>query len=204
MAQTARPRTVAKAARMVAAVALAVAGTLAATAGSAQATPFPETWHADNKNHSYCFAGTPRDWTTAKRKVVHWGMKRLGSTTDMVTAQEDDGPGLGACVFDTDIQWWLWNLPAGVRGEAKCMDWNSGSVCNSANINMDFPEIDKRGDDWYDRRKTALHEIGHTVGLGHHSPGTHDCTMVSGEIPSRAVKWRSLHAHDIGHINARY
>ncbi|WP_422772333.1 hypothetical protein ACN28C_04560 [Plantactinospora sp. WMMC1484] len=181
---------------------LVVTGALVVAPGSAQATPFPETWYADSSGHAFCFAGS--GWTTPYRDVVYWAMDRLGQPTDMTTLLERNGPSPGACVSGSDIQWYVWNLPAGTRGQTRCADWTSSNVCNSAVVDMDFAELDKGTDDWYDRRKTAVHEIGHTVGLGHHSPSAHDCAMISGEVPSRDMKWRTYHSHDIGHINGRY
>lgn len=105
----------------------------------------------------------------------------------------------------TDIVWWAISIPTpGVRGQTTCQAYLTGWRCDRSWVDLDFAYIDEGDNDWFDRRKTAMHEIGHTIGLGHHSPAAHDCTMVTGEVPSTDIKWRSYDAHDIGHINAAY
>jgi hypothetical protein len=65
---------------------------------------------------------------------------------------------------------------------------------------LDYPQLDVGINDWYDRRKTAVHEVGHSVGLGHDAISA----MISGEVPSIALVWRRYSPHDIGHLNANY
>ena len=55
-------------------------------------------------------------------------------------------------------------------------------------------------DDWEDRRKTAVHEVGHSVGLGHDTISA----MKQGEIPDSSLTWRTFSADDITHINDEY
>lgn len=173
---------------------VAFAATLAAPT-AAHATPYPETWLPDNRTHAFCFSSSFN--TTAERDVAYWAMDRLGEPTDMISKVE-------ACASGTDLYWYAVNLGPGLRGEAQCMRSLDNGRCDTADIRMDFAELNSGGDDWYDQRKTAVHEIGHTVGLGHHSPSAHACAMVSGEVPSRDMKWRTFHSHDIAHINATF
>jgi hypothetical protein len=173
---------------VVAAVGL-LAGVLVAPQ-KASATPFPETWLADGNFHTYCYTST----FTSDQAVGQYGMDTLDSTTDFTSSFDS------SCDDGTDVWWWELNLAAGIRGEAQCMVWYSATQCHSADVRLDYAELDVGSNDWYDRRKTAVHEIGHTVGLGHHN----DCAMISGEIPSTALQWRRYSAHDVEHINAAY
>lgn len=177
--------------------ALLVVGSMLAPT-NANATTFPETWLADGNFHTYCLTST---FTTAPA-VAHNAMSVLDSTTDFTIGQD------ASCLDGTDIWWWQSDLPAGTRGQASCFAFHADGTCSSNDINIDFPELDLGANDAEDREKTAVHEVGHTIGLGHHSPAAHDCAMRSGDITTFAdplnIKWRRYHAHDIEHINAQY
>lgn len=177
---------------LVAIVATAFAGLF--LPGRASATPFPETWLADSSLHTYCFTAgfsNSRDPFTGT-----YAMIILDNTTDMSISD------YGACSDNTaDIWWWAQDLPGTIRGQAECIFWNgSGSACDSADVRIDFDQLDIGDNDIADRDKTSVHEVGHTIGLGHHT----DCAMISGEIPSLDLQWRRYSAHDISHINAQY
>ncbi|WP_216209962.1 hypothetical protein [Amycolatopsis aidingensis] len=177
-------------------------GTVLVAPGSAQATKFPETYLADSQSHGYCFVGG--GWFQSRKNSVHYAMDKLGDPTDMTTFMERGGAYPGDCKPGTDVAFFAADLPGNVRGLAQCADWNSSDRCNKSKVTMDYPQLDEGPWDWQDRRKTALHEIGHTVGLGHHSPGAHDCAMLRGPIPNKNLKWRQLHPHDHYHINRQY
>jgi len=49
------------------------------------------------------------------------------------------------------------------------------------------------------RRKTACHELGHALGLTHHSSGTYGC-MRSGSV---SVATYSYVSHHLAHIESR-
>lgn len=176
---------------------LAAAGVLVAPP-AAHATPFPETWLADGNFHTYCLTS---GFTTAP-DVAHNAMNVLGNTTDFTVSRDT------SCLAGSDIWWWQSNLPAGTRGQASCFQFHSNGRCSSNDVSIDFPELDIGANDAQDREKTAVHEVGHTVGLGHHSPASHDCAMRSGDIMTFAdslnIKWRRYHSHDISHINTQY
>ena len=54
------------------------------------------------------------------------------------------------------------------RGVRDCWLESPTGTCTSSDIKLDFGQIDTgTGDVWEDRRKTAVHEVGHSVGLGH-------------------------------------
>lgn len=162
----------------------------------AHATEYPETWLPDSKGHAFCLTDSMN--TKEKRDIAYWAMDRVGDTTDLDTFVEP-------CAAGTDVWWAAKDLGGTLRGWAECVTWNSDrGVCDSADVILDLGRLNRGNDDWYDHRKTAVHEVGHTVGLDHHSPGAHDCAMIRGEIPGRDMKWRSFHAHDIAHINDQF
>ena len=78
-------------------------------------------------------------------------------------------------------------------------------ICIASDIELDFDELDDgpndtSDDDWEDRRKTAVHEVGHSIGLGHDTIST----MRQGEIPDTSLTWRRYSADDIADINGHY
>ena len=48
--------------------------------------------------------------------------------------------------------------------------------------------------------QTAVHEVGHSVGLGHDTISA----MKSGEITDTSLTWRTYSAADIADINSHY
>lgn len=158
----------------------------------ASATPYPETLLPDSTGHSHCFYV---GWQATDRKDVFWWARDRVEETDINMIGE-------TCSGGTDVRLWDAGLASGSRGEWECLSILSNGRCDISDVRIDFQEIDTGTDDWYDRRKTMVHELGHSVGLGHHSPGEHDCAMVSGEIPDLDIRWRVFHPHDRGHINA--
>ncbi|GAA4684769.1 hypothetical protein [Phytohabitans rumicis] len=174
---------------------IALGGTLVAQP-AAHATPFPELWLADSAGHAYCFVANFDNYPE-HRSRVHWGMDRLDDQTQMTDIFESCAPG-------TDIWFSRVDLPGNDRGQTSCQRWLAGEKCDSAVIWIDFIEINEGSWDVEDQQKTVVHEIGHSIGLGHHSPSAHNCAMYVGEIPSNDLQWRSYHSHDVGHINAQY
>lgn len=144
---------------------------------------------ADSALHTFCLTST----FTTDPSVARYAMDILDATTDMWDSEQ-------SCAMSTDVWWWQSDLPAGTRGQRSCYSHSSPGICDSSDIDLDFPELDIGTDDWYDRRKTSVHELGHSVGLNHDT----ESAMISGEIPSTALQWRRYSAHDIGHINAAY
>jgi hypothetical protein len=159
--------------------------------GTAQANPFPGIdTVADSSTHTFCLHAS----YVTDPSVATYAMDVLDDTTDLSDVQ-------GACLASTDVWWYEANLPALLQyGEYYCVTLVSPGVCNSADVLMDFPAIDLDAFDWYDRRQTAVHEIGHSVGLAHDNISA----MKTGQANSVLVQWRRFSAHDIGHINAHY
>ena len=175
-----------------------VAAALLATQAPAHATPFPgngDSTFADNDLHTYCY--TPG--FTTDESVGSYGMWVLGDTTDMDHLFPLDPP---TCHFmETDIWWWEADLPGTDRGVRDCWLESPAGICTSSDITLDFAQIDSGAAPvWEDRRKTAVHEVGHSIGLGHDNVSV----MRQGEVPDSSLTWRRFSAHDIAHINGRY
>lgn len=173
--------------------ALAVAAVASLGMPPAGADTFPGNYDqalADNATHTFCLTST----FTTDPSVATYAMSVLDDTTQMT----DDR--IASCTSITDVWWWQSNLPAGTRGQRVCVTYNSAGRCESADIDLDFGELDIGGNDWYDRRKTSVHEVGHSVGANHDS----ESAMITGEVPSTALQWRRYSSHDVGHINNAY
>jgi hypothetical protein len=178
-----------RATRVVAASAFA----LSVLAAPAAADTFPGNYDAalaDSSLHTFCLTST----FTTDPSIATYAMDVLDSTTDMWDSH------YSSCDNSLDVWWWEWDLPGSLRGQRTCYAYNSAGRCDSSDIDIDLAQLDIGSDDWYDRRKTSVHELGHSVGANHDS----ESAMISGEIPSTALQWRRYSAHDIGHINAAY
>ena len=147
---------------------------------------------ADDFIHTYCLTSS---FVLEEHKLVpEYAMYWLNQTTDMTDQAQ-------SCLNYTDVWWYKADLPAGARGQRICaVVGDIPSVCDRSNVSIDFVEVDIGSNDWEDRRKTACHELGHSVGLNH---DTESC-MISGEIPNVNEQWRRYSSHDVGHINAQY
>lgn len=172
---------------------IALTGALV-TPAPAAADPFPgnaDTTLADSATHIYCLTST----FTTDPEGAHYAMiDVLEGTTGM------DSLYRGSCTDSSvDVWWWERNLPAGIRGERQCIVYTSASVCNSSDVRMDYDEIDIGTSDAEDRRKTAVHEIGHTLGFGHF---TQSDAMRQGEIPDTNVRWRRYCDHHEDHLDS--
>jgi hypothetical protein len=89
----------------------------------------------------------------------------------------------------TDISWWATDLATPLGGVTTCDKLRPGSttLCDHWHVALDNdPQTDAQ------RRATACHELGHTIGFKDGDGGW--CGPGSDELSS----------HDIWHINARY
>ena len=158
---------------------------------TATADTFPDNHHqglADSSIHTFCFILFEGD-----QNVATYAMSVLDSTTDMSDLQID------SCEMETDIYWQDLDLPGSIRGQYQCIFYTE-DMCDSADVRLDWEELDEGEHDWEDRRKTAVHEIGHSVGTNHDTVSA----MITGEIPNTDIQWRRFSTHDIDHINESY
>jgi hypothetical protein len=161
-------------------------------APAAEADTFPGNYDArvaDSAGHLFCWHSS----FTTDTSVGTYAMDVLDSTTDMYDVAV-------LCSNTTDVWWMQANLSGTLRGQRTCEVAVSSTVCDRSNVVLDFPELDVGSNDWYDRRKTSVHELGHSVGLDHDTVSA----MISGEIPSTALQWRRYSSHDISHIDTQY
>ena len=95
------------------------------------------------------------------------------------------------------------------RGTYKCTDKSSG-VCNAAVITLDFDALDSSDhsngydDETVDRLKTAFHEVGHSIGLGHDPINCKRSVMMQGPVPDARSQWVTFDDHDLAHVNSAY
>lgn len=184
----------------------AVIGTVAVPT-SAQADEWGPVVHpgvlfyTDNSTVTYCYT----QGFNSFRAVADEGMRILDATTDL-TSQLPGTPEF--CEFDqTDAWWWSVDFPGSTRGRTTChlvAPWD-GTICQGHDIQMDFPQLDIGSNDPEDRLKTAVHELGHFLGLQHDTPDGAGSAMISGEIPNTNIQYRRWSSHHINqHLNVRY
>lgn len=153
-------------------------------------------YYADNSLHSYCWASP-----MSMKDEAEWAMiYALANDTDMSRSYSGYCDGYD---YNTDVWFYSYDLPYPARGQYDCVGFDSPTICGTADIVFDIPQIEGDGDLWwYDRVKTACHEIGHSVGLAHAATAT-DC-MDFGAVPGTQIQWRNYNSHHIYHINSRY
>ena len=164
----------------------------------------------DNFGHTYCFDGG--GWTTAWRNIVHSRMAAL----DAETSYWDIFPIPNDCALITDLYFQL-DTAMTPRGDYRCQLWNKGvdgvpnsgdDRCESAIIRLN-PNL--LTDD-HQRRKTACHEIGHSVGLAHRlwptpdplldRPNYWDDCMETGPVLA-GIQWEHYNDHHEDHVDSR-
>lgn len=183
----------------VALITAVAAGMTIAPGGQAEADDFGTCssttgCRADDANMDYC---TPYPWP-----VADWGtpfgdaMANLDAQTDMYRTYSNP------CGPQTDIGGYLNTSPerpsglgSTTRGVWICTKRVAGrtNTCDQGSMVINTALLP----DYYQRRKTMCHEIGHAAGLTHTS--TYGGCMVSGS--STNVHYSS---HHVSHINAAY
>lgn len=182
---------------------LAAAALLGAFVAPRPAFAVMDILQADNNSHSYCLTSG----FTTQPSLAHDAMSVLDADTEFSIA--NNGTCSGTRTSSTIDVWWVeLNLEGDIRGQEQCRKVIPGSSdpfllpsCETADVRIDYAELDEGENDALDREKTAVHELGHSVGLGHH---THVCAMRSGELGGTNVELRRWHANDIAMINDNY
>lgn len=156
----------------------------------------------DSFAHTFCFSGS--GWTDTWRTVVTSRMQNLDSQTRYTDSFHS------ACDGSIDVQFVLdSNLGSSIRGSYRCNGENWGAdglpftgdeLCTTSTVRLNPTLLP----DGHQRRKTACHEIGHSVGLAHGvstSTFFNDC-MLSGAAPS-GEQFERYNTHHISHANSR-
>lgn len=100
-----------------------------------------------------------------------------------------------------DIKWLDANLGS-TRGDYICLEpfspFQDNGTCLASRVRLNPTEINQGPNDPEDRKKTACHEAGHSIGFQHGDDKT-DC-MINGPIPDTTDQWRTFGGHHITHI----
>ena len=152
----------------------------------------------DSTGHSFCYYNIPAG--TDRARMVD-AMEYLDSATNMYDVYT------ASCFTSTDVVF-VYQTPIPIpgignaRGFTDCRSFVNNFFCDQARVSIDIWQIGLEATDPTNHEmnigKTVRHEVGHTVGLSHHPPGTD--AMSSGAVPSNwSFFWYT--AHDIIHIN---
>ncbi|MEY4390936.1 MAG: hypothetical protein RLZZ400_679 [Actinomycetota bacterium] len=147
---------------------------------------------ADDASHTWCEGHL--NYVPSWFDPMQDAMDNLDSQTDMTTGAPT------SCYTSTDIWYDVYGssvLGLNVRGRSMCrVALTVGTVCGSFIVQLNSDLLST----YSSRRKTACHEIGHTVGLSHSSilTSTSDC-MISGDYT-----FHTLNSHHVSHINSKY
>lgn len=174
------------------AVALAVvsiAGMVIATEASANTygpsennnLPFP-----DDRNHTFTYVGLE----PAYDQAANWArVEALGNGTNM-TEEYVGGTASYIDVFVYDEYY-----GGTQRGFYQCVSRHPSGNCDTSDVVMNNSVLNSQSQN--NKTKTACHEIGHSVGLGHTS--LTDSCMIEGS--SENIRFSD---HDKNHINGRF
>lgn len=108
---------------------------------------------ADDTHHTFCFSGrVPQPLIDAGTAA----MSNLSSQADWTVELLDLCDNLTDVIFIEDVS-------LADRGAYSCIIRKTGNVCERAHIRLNPNRLTTAND----RRKTACHEVGHSVGLKH-------------------------------------
>lgn len=181
---------------VIGALAMSLASASPALADSSQPGGPP-----DRGSHTYCY-GDGFTWTGTADGAMGW----LEDQTLVDTTFHS------SCTTRTDV---VWNLESidGVFGMAICYErTEDGGYCDQYDVYLNSGLIVDADHPSSQRRKTACHELGHTVGVRHYAnesyPGadtSHSC-LRSGPVPTADQAWHTRFGphHRLYHINPHF
>jgi len=155
----------------------------------------------DTGAHTWCVPASP---AVTLHDIADDSMRRARDQTTMTRAYHD------TCNGATDVKWlWAFEPNDPYYGMAVCVNWYENHRCNRYEITLNKSNIDTWTYPGSQLRKTACHELGHTLGVSHYKfseyPGgdtSHSC-MRSFEVPSPNKSWHITYGnhHVKSHIN---
>lgn len=176
--------------------ALVVAFSSGLVASPAQGDPDFSEGRPDKGVHSYCFTD---------------GFTSVGTANDTMQRIENQTPAevrREGCDNETDVRWSNREIP-GAFGAATCYNRNTSGTCASFTLRLNNSNIETSSHPASQRRKTACHEAGHTLGVSHYAgndlPGydtEHSC-LRTGYVGDPDQPWHTTYGvhHKIWHIN---
>lgn len=132
----------------------------------------------DDEDHWFCLGASTSGFSTLRDSFVY-AMANMEAYTDFDSRQRADG----GCDATINVQWKVDSTGGTQRGFWQCVDVNDGK-CGKATITV-WPDVisGDGGPFAVNARKTACHELGHSLAQTHHSKPYDDC-MVIGRVDS--------------------
>lgn len=172
-----------------------------ASAGPALADSSQPGGPPDRGSHTYCY-GAGFTWTGTADGAMGW----LEEQTLVDTTFHS------SCTTSTDVRWHLEPIE-GAFGMAFCFQrTDNQAYCDRYKLVLNSELIVDAAHPSSQRRKTACHELGHTVGVRHYFeddfPGadtSHSC-LRSGPVPTADQAWHTRFGphHRLYHINPHF
>ncbi|MDW8807474.1 hypothetical protein P1P68_22465 [Streptomyces scabiei] len=169
-------------------------GILLATVQSAQANSFGPLY-ADNSGHSFFYDD---DLSSGQRSGMGWARTNSLGPTDMTTSVNSG--------YNSQVDVWAystWN-PTGDQ-----VDWYAWTTCikkvsGSSSKCDQFTIVFNNREPHSNYKSLSCHEIGHSVGLGHHSGKNSSFASGNRSCLRGSPDHTAYSSHDKSHINGRY